>query len=77
MNSINSLEGLAEAGLITPSSALEAVTARYAVAITPAISNLIRQGAPASPPNSCPMRASLKRRPRKAPTPSAIIRIRL
>ncbi len=32
MKSINSLEGLAEAGLITPSPALEDVTARYAVA---------------------------------------------
>ncbi len=33
--SLNSVDDLAMAGLVTPSPALEAVAARYAVAVTP------------------------------------------
>lgn len=41
---ITSLKGLAEAGLIAPSPALEDVAARYAVAVTPGMVDLIAQG---------------------------------
>jgi lysine 2,3-aminomutase len=44
MKPITSLKGLAEAGLVAPSPALEDVTARFAVAVTPAMLELIRPG---------------------------------
>jgi lysine 2,3-aminomutase len=39
--SLNSLDDLAMAGLVTPSPALEAVAARYAVAVTPEMAALV------------------------------------
>jgi len=38
---LNSLDDLARAGLLAPSDALRAVTARYSVAVTPQIAALI------------------------------------
>ena len=71
---------LADAGLIsrTRAVAIEAVAARYAVAITPAMSHLIDRGiAPTlSPGSSCPMRASSSPAPTSGTTQSAITRTR-
>lgn len=69
MTSITNLQGLAEAGLIAPSPVLEDVTARYAVAITPAMADLIRQGAPGIAAQFLPDPRELQTTPEESPDP--------
>ncbi|PPD14928.1 MAG: lysine 2,3-aminomutase [Methylobacterium sp.] len=69
MTSITNLQGLAEAGLIAPSPVLEDVTARYAVAITPAMADLIRQGAEGISAQFLPDTRELQTTPEESPDP--------
>lgn len=69
MKPITSLKGLAEAGLVAPSPALEDVAARYAVAITPAMAELIRQGESAIAAQFLPDARELIATPEESPDP--------
>jgi lysine 2,3-aminomutase len=69
MKPITSLKGLAQAGLVTPSPALDDVTARYAVAITPAMADLIRQGESAIAAQFLPDARELETTPEENPDP--------
>jgi lysine 2,3-aminomutase len=62
---------LAAAGLVTPTPALEAVAARYALAITPALADLIDANDPADPiaRQFIPNAAELERDPREDADP--------
>lgn len=69
MTSITNLQGLAEAGFVSPSPALEEVAARYAVAITPAMADLIRQGAEGISAQFLPDPRELQTTPEENPDP--------
>lgn len=66
---ITSLAGLAEAGLVTPSPALADVTDRYAVAVTPDMVDLIRQGEAAIAAQFLPDARELITTPEESPDP--------
>lgn len=66
---ITSLKGLAEAGLIAPSPALEDVAARYAVAVTPGMVDLIVQGETAIAAQFLPDARELATTPDESPDP--------